>query len=136
MARWLTKLQAYSFDVQHRPGLKHGNADSLSRRPCADFGCNHCEKREVVEGQLQKRIIKVPSAFQTALMGNELTQSANWNDEDLRVAQMEDETLKRIIGWMEEGRRPKWQEVAPFAKGVLGSVGLPRASSRSTLPKV
>ena len=77
---------------------------TLSRRPCADFGCNHCEEGEVAEGQLQKRIIEaghskeVPSAFQTALSDNELSQSTNWNDEDLRVAQMENETLKRMIG--------------------------------------
>ena len=34
------------------------------------------------------------------------------------MAQMEDETLRRMIGWIEEGRRPKWQEVAPFALEV------------------
>ena len=31
LARWLQKLEEFSFTVQHRPGRKHGNADSLSR---------------------------------------------------------------------------------------------------------
>lgn len=31
MARWVSLLQEYDFVVQHRPGLKHGNADALSR---------------------------------------------------------------------------------------------------------
>ena len=33
MARWIEKLQEYVFEVQHRPGKKHQNADSLSRLP-------------------------------------------------------------------------------------------------------
>jgi hypothetical protein len=33
LARWLEKLEEYSFTVEHRPGRKHNNADSLSRRP-------------------------------------------------------------------------------------------------------
>ena len=31
MARWITFLQAYDLEIQHRPGVRHGNADALSR---------------------------------------------------------------------------------------------------------
>ena len=33
-ARWLETLEEYQFEVEHRPGKKHANADALSRRPC------------------------------------------------------------------------------------------------------
>ena len=33
-ARWLEMLEEYQFDVLHRAGKQHGNADALSRRPC------------------------------------------------------------------------------------------------------
>jgi len=33
-ARWLEKLEEFSYVIEHRPGQKHGNADALSRRPC------------------------------------------------------------------------------------------------------
>ncbi|XP_046846581.1 uncharacterized protein LOC124440270 [Xenia sp. Carnegie-2017] len=33
VARWLEKLAEFDFKVQSRPGKRHGNADSLSRRP-------------------------------------------------------------------------------------------------------
>jgi len=39
LARWLILMEEYDFDVQHRAGTKHGNADGLSRRPAtADSG--------------------------------------------------------------------------------------------------
>ena len=38
MARWLEKLEEYDFNIIHRPGLKHNNADALSRMPCQQCG--------------------------------------------------------------------------------------------------
>ena len=40
VARWLEALQEYDFEIQHRAGRHHGNADALSRRPCATDGWN------------------------------------------------------------------------------------------------
>jgi len=33
LARWLTLIEQYDYEVVHRPGVKHGNANGLSRRP-------------------------------------------------------------------------------------------------------
>ena len=38
IARWLEILAEYDFTIQHRPGLKHSNADALSRLPCRQCG--------------------------------------------------------------------------------------------------
>ena len=35
LARWSLLVQQYDVDIQHRPGIVHGNADALSRRPYA-----------------------------------------------------------------------------------------------------
>jgi len=32
-ARWLTFIELFDFEIQHRSGARHGNADGLSRRP-------------------------------------------------------------------------------------------------------
>ena len=37
-ARWLEQLAAFTFDIVHRPGLRHGSADGLSRNPCRQCG--------------------------------------------------------------------------------------------------
>jgi len=39
-ARWLLFIEQYDFEVQYRSGVKHGNADALSRRPHV---CKQCE---------------------------------------------------------------------------------------------
>ncbi|PIK38532.1 Retrovirus-related Pol polyprotein from transposon [Apostichopus japonicus] len=49
VARWLEVLLTYDFDIRHRPGKQHGNADALSRRPCGD--CKHCERAEAKEAE-------------------------------------------------------------------------------------
>ena len=33
LARWLTFIEQYDYEVAHRPGKRHGNADGLSRKP-------------------------------------------------------------------------------------------------------
>ena len=44
VARWLQQLQEYDFEIQHRPGKSHSNADTLSRRPCLSQYCRHCDR--------------------------------------------------------------------------------------------
>ena len=34
-ARWISEIQSYDFEVKHRPGRLHSNADTLSRYPLA-----------------------------------------------------------------------------------------------------
>ena len=33
LARWMASLSEYEWDIRHKPGHRHGNADGLSRRP-------------------------------------------------------------------------------------------------------
>ena len=35
LARWQLKLSEYTFEIRHRPGNQHGNADAMSRDPVA-----------------------------------------------------------------------------------------------------
>ncbi|KAJ8349654.1 hypothetical protein SKAU_G00247840 [Synaphobranchus kaupii] len=46
VARWLEQLQGYDFEIRHRAGRLHGNADALSRRPCAAQECRYCSRQE------------------------------------------------------------------------------------------
>ena len=46
VARWLEKLQEYNFEIVHRKGLRHINADALSRLPCHQCGLNEEVQQE------------------------------------------------------------------------------------------
>lgn len=49
VARWLEELQAFNFNVEHRAGPRHTNADALSRHLCGTERCRYCEWRETRE---------------------------------------------------------------------------------------
>ena len=44
VARWIERLETYDLNIVHRPGIKHGNCDAISRRPCTD--CSYCDRLE------------------------------------------------------------------------------------------
>ena len=44
-ARWLEQLAPFDFEIQHRPGTRHGNADGLNRNPCRQCGKIRPRKR-------------------------------------------------------------------------------------------
>lgn len=41
IARWLETLSQYQFEIEHIPGLKHQNADALSRTGTEKLLCDH-----------------------------------------------------------------------------------------------
>ena len=46
LARWSLLLQQYDFEIVHRPGKEHSNADSLSRRPYEVDSCLNSLQKE------------------------------------------------------------------------------------------
>ena len=42
LARWIDFLQSYTFQIEHRPGLQHANADALSRQPTGQCEGKKC----------------------------------------------------------------------------------------------
>ena len=50
LSRWLTKLDVYDYELVHRRGALHGNADGLSRKPthkCPRDDCPQCMSHQV-----------------------------------------------------------------------------------------
>lgn len=99
VARWIQRLQEYDMEIRHRKGSSHGNADALSRRPCAE-NCKHCSK---IEARCEPVIRQVSSTHQ-------------WTEESIRDSQVEDPEIRPIISFMESGDpKPTWQDIAPFS---------------------
>ena len=42
LGRWLAVIDTYDFELVHRKGIYHTNADAMSRRPCCRCGRDEC----------------------------------------------------------------------------------------------
>lgn len=100
LARWLERLQQYDFEIVHRAGKSHGNADGLSRRPCDKIKCSYCEKQEFREDSMEANNIGRIMLSKVEL-------------QEWRAAQVQDPTIFLILQAKETGSRPHWQEIAP-----------------------
>ena len=89
LARWLEKLQELDFNVVHRRGQKHTNADSLSRLPC-----RQCGRQD--EG--------LPTPTTTSAVAVEPKHDAHITR--LREAQLTDPDLQPLLQGKEEDRKP------------------------------
>ena len=85
LARWLEKLQEYQFTIVHRPGLKHNNADALSRLPCRQCG-----------RQAEDTIASISSP----------TVSGGYSANEIRQMQLDDKCLGALLQAKESSQKP------------------------------
>ncbi|GFW76646.1 hypothetical protein TNCV_4943631 [Trichonephila clavipes] len=104
VARWIQRLNEYYFDIRHRKGSSHGNADALSRRPCPE-NCRHCSR---VETKYDYAIRQITTS--TA------TPPDPWSDEKVREDQMADPDIKPLIEFMESSsNKPSRQDISAYS---------------------
>ena len=96
LARWLeeTTLSQYDMVIQHRPGVKHGNADGLSRRPevmpycdCYEAGatleslpCGGCDFCSRLHNQWARFEADVDDVVPLAVRKVSLGDETDWDD--------------------------------------------------------
>ena len=97
-SRWLEILEEFEFSIEHRPGVRHGNADALSRRPCRQ--CGLCGDDD------------------TPLLVNAVESSSginlDWSSNALAKAQREDPDIRHIYDSLANGlSKPDWEAMIP-----------------------
>lgn len=58
-AKWLEILSSFDFEIVHRAGKSHSNADCLYWYPCFSSNCKHCHNSEIKESLLLNNKDKV-----------------------------------------------------------------------------
>ena len=117
IARWIERLQHYDFQIMHRAGAQHGNADALSRRPCLASSCKHCAHLEAKEQSANNTSPMDDGCFLTGApkaVGRVSWQAVPiWTSEQLQDVQMEDDTIGPIARILKKGGiRPPWSSIA------------------------
>lgn len=132
VARWLEKISVFDWSIQHRPGVKHSNADALSRRPCTG-DCKQCTKIKkqldpnfLGSGQAEKIVRLVKSRKSKRRGQKSLTtirtqkrksqdQTGHnglrtiWDKQELVKETARDPNLKVLLGW---STRPSLEDIA------------------------
>ena len=115
----MESLQHYDFTAEHRPGSKHGHADTLSRRPCLRYACKHCDRLESLEqcraDPERATNSSLPPVATLHLCSPDLI--GHQPPEALRQAQLADRDIKPILEWLERSpEKPTREEVAPHSQ--------------------
>ncbi len=100
VARWLATLANFDFEVVHRPGEQHANADAISRAPHV---AAHAEAEEEVGTDAGLHAVGTPAEGDSLF---DLVRHPLWSSADLCQMQREDEDLGQILRWMDAGERP------------------------------
>ena len=109
------RVLRYDLDVHHRAGMSHGNADTLSRNPCAS--CQHQEQLNETANEESIKctesnnlVIRVTTRRQA--QENDSTESAfrpnqgwlqGWGIDKIHLSQMKDTAIGPLLLAKEEG---------------------------------
>ncbi len=123
VARWLTVLDTYDFELQHRKGSLHGNADGLSRnmprKRCKRDECEDCRSKEkgsitAIQDPLRQQLSNTVDGDTDDAEGSAATSNwmDSWTKDKLQEWQTQDPSISVIIKLKGEMKdRPEWQMV-------------------------
>ena len=129
LARWLEVLDTFDFEIQHRPGRLHLNADALSRGPCTQChqeghegekihrGRHKSVKTEAKSAERESEPVQPVRTRSKAQPAN-VDPHTNWlsgtplDPDAIKTAQSADPILAEVATWISRGHRPDYQQIA------------------------
>jgi len=143
VARWLEFLSEYNFEIQHRPGVKHQNADALSRKDVEEPLCSHQKEgltnfdcttcKEMIDDWSEFKndvdnIVNLGYITQSShsekiravtRSQNSKLIASNWlngySTNQLETFQREDNDLKPIHQWMDSQKIPNRDDIVSLS---------------------
>ena len=126
LARWIERLQEYSFTIIHRQGKKHQNADALSRRPDHDQGSISPATDNHLSTDHDTSIVAVESeelpVSRTIISDQETT--ADTTERTLHDSQLNDEAIAPILKARESNQKPEADSLRGYPRETFQLVQL------------
>ena len=121
LARWISVLNAYDFEVVRREGSNHGNADGLSRRRRTNLNCSDCTACEVADVSSSTTL----PTHQVASVLSDAHDAVNWMDiwhrDRIRLWQTDDIAVNSILHLKSVSQHPSTDfEHLPNVPALLG----------------
>lgn len=112
--RWVAALAAFDFDIHYRPGKRNADADALSRHPTITD--NVCKvPQDSVQAVCSAHIITFPLIeslpVSASLIEHPEVSIPDLTSIDIKRAQCQDPNLLFWINVVEEGRKPRKEEI-------------------------
>src|SRR6218665_441189 len=112
-ARWLETIEEFDFEICHRAGTKHGNADAMSRGLIEEQSDVDEMKDSVKEVRWARPIEEI-----TPLAKEGTDPAVGWTAEALRREQQNDYSIGPVLRWKESNHHPTEEEVTPSSEEV------------------
>lgn len=111
MARWIETLAEFDYQIEHRPGRLHCNADGVSRPLCKQcFG--KTDKKPWVDELDRADELTEPLGLRT------LTWAPEISAEDMAAFQAEDDDISPVISWLNTDYSPTADEMRRYPLSV------------------
>ena len=124
MARWIATLGLYDFTIEHRPGVKHGNADGLSR--CME-GCSDIDELDIPSGT-EITYAEMKAKASSTLPVRAVRTRAQAKREQLEAQQEADDMVAEFFGSFENPEPEVQPESQPLYPAVIPKTQTPSAN--------
>ena len=104
MARWRQRMAQFDFDIYHRAGDKHGNADALSR---VDF-LKHDPEDDIdpFDEKMDRQTVFVITRKPKPRISDLNADKEAWTPSVTKNLQIEDHDLNLLRQWVHQGKKP------------------------------
>ena len=103
LARWILALQEYVFEINHRPGKQHSNADTLSRFP-------RVTSSPALEGSPEEKLMTGVAAMEIC---------TSWSKEETIRAQKDDQNISLVMRRLGRPEAPTGNKAEDRENGEL-----------------
>ena len=118
ISRWRQRLESFDYDIIHRAGSRHGNADALSRCPHIKE-CEPTDEVDVFDEDTDRQHMHAIGGPDKTTLPKEV-----WSSDYIKALQEEDYDIAKVRHWVSSGQKPRPVERAEASSSLKAYINL------------